>query len=122
MRKCFLSKLNFRFYVKSKTDLITSRKCNPHLRYYKIDLSFSIKLQEINLKVCEELNFLFEVRYVKIMNVAIHSFPETLSKADKWRHYVPYAFMHTTAYKHTEHLQHASVNLVLDSDKAQFYY
>ena len=30
------------------------RKCNVHLQYYKIDLSFSIKLQQINLYVCEE--------------------------------------------------------------------
>ena len=29
-------------------------KYNSHLQYYKIDLSFSIKLQEINLYLCEE--------------------------------------------------------------------
>ena len=49
-----LSKLNFLFYLKSKTNLVTLRKCNSLLQYYKIDLSFSIKLQEINLNVCEE--------------------------------------------------------------------
>ena len=30
------------------------RKSNSHLQYYKIDMSFSIKSQEINLYVCEE--------------------------------------------------------------------
>ena len=30
------------------------RKFNLHLQYYKNDLSFSIKLQEINFNVCEE--------------------------------------------------------------------
>ena len=30
------------------------RKCNLHLQYYKIDLSYSIKLQEINLNICQE--------------------------------------------------------------------
>ena len=30
------------------------RKCNLHLQYYKINSSFSIKLQEIILNVCEE--------------------------------------------------------------------
>ena len=49
-----LSKLNFLFHLKSKTKLVTLRKCNLHLQYYKIDLSFNIKLQEINLNVCEE--------------------------------------------------------------------
>ena len=49
-----LSKLNFHFYLKSKTNLLTLRKCNSHLQYYKIDSSFSIKLQKINLNVCEE--------------------------------------------------------------------
>ena len=49
-----LSKFNFFFHLKSKTNLVTLRKCNSHLQYYKIDLSFSIKLQEINLYVCEE--------------------------------------------------------------------
>ena len=44
-----LSKLNFLFHLKSKTNLVTLRKCYSHLQYYKIDLSFSIKLQEINL-------------------------------------------------------------------------
>ena len=57
MRMCSLRpiesyKLNFLFHLKSKTNLVTSRKCNLH--NYKIDLSFRIKLQEINLNVCEE--------------------------------------------------------------------
>ena len=41
-------------YLESKRNLVTLRKCNSHLQYYKIDLSFRIKLQEINLYVCEE--------------------------------------------------------------------
>ena len=45
-----LSKLNFYFHLKSRENLITLRKCNSHLQYYKTDLSFSIKLQEINQK------------------------------------------------------------------------
>ena len=49
-----LSKLNFFFHSKSKINLITLRKSNSHLQYHKIDLSFSIKLQEINLNLCEE--------------------------------------------------------------------
>ena len=56
-----LSKLNFLFYLESK-NLITFRKCNPHLQYYKIDLSFSTKLQEINLNVCEEYKTESETR------------------------------------------------------------
>ena len=44
-----LSKLNFLFQLKSKKNWVTLRKCNSHLQYYKIDLSFSIELQEINL-------------------------------------------------------------------------
>ena len=43
-----LVKLNFLFHLKSKINLVTLRKFNSHLQYYKIDLSFSIKLQEIN--------------------------------------------------------------------------
>ena len=50
------SKLNFLLPLKSKTNLVSLRKCNSHSQYYKIDLSFSIKLQEINLNVCEEYN------------------------------------------------------------------
>ena len=49
-----LSKLNFLFYSNSKTNLVTLRKCNSHLQYYKIDLSFNIKKQEINLNLCDE--------------------------------------------------------------------
>ena len=49
-----LRKLNFFFHLKSKTNLVTWRKCNSHLQYYKLDLSFSVKLQEINLNVCDE--------------------------------------------------------------------
>ena len=37
-----LSKLNFLFHLKSK-NLITFWKCNSHLQYYKINLSFRIK-------------------------------------------------------------------------------
>ena len=48
------SKLNFLFHLKSKTNLVTLKKFNLHLKYYKLDSSFSIKLQEINLNVCEE--------------------------------------------------------------------
>ena len=49
-----LSKLNFLFHLKSKTNLVTLKKCNSHLQYYKVDLSFIIKIQEINLNVCKE--------------------------------------------------------------------
>ena len=49
-----LSKLNFLFHLKSKTNLVTLRKCNSHPQYYKLDFCFSIKLQEINLNLCEE--------------------------------------------------------------------
>ena len=38
-----LNKLSFVFHLKSKTNLVTLRKCNSHLKYYKIDSSFSIK-------------------------------------------------------------------------------
>ena len=47
-RVCFLS------HLESKTNLVTLRNCNLYLRYYKIDLGLSIKLQEINLNLCEE--------------------------------------------------------------------
>ena len=46
-----LSILIFLFYLKSKTNLVTLKKFYSHLQYYKIDLIFSIKLQEINLNV-----------------------------------------------------------------------
>ena len=52
--------MNFFFHLKSKTNLETLRKCNSHLQYYKIDLSFSIKLQEINYNVCEKLHLELE--------------------------------------------------------------
>ena len=42
-----LSKFNFLFHLKTK-NLVILKKCNSHLQYYKIDLSFSIKLQKIN--------------------------------------------------------------------------
>ena len=42
-------KFHFLTKISVKTCLL-----NSHLQYYKIDLSFSIKLQEINLYVCEE--------------------------------------------------------------------
>ena len=44
-----LSKFNFLFHLKLITNLVTLNKWNSHLQYYKIDFSFSIKLQEINL-------------------------------------------------------------------------
>ena len=49
-----LSKLNFLFDLKSQINLVTLRKFNSYLQYYKIDLSFSIKLHERKLNVCEE--------------------------------------------------------------------
>ena len=59
MRMCSLSdrafsKLNFLFHLISKTNLVTLRKCNLHLQYYRIDSSFSIRLDKINLNVCDE--------------------------------------------------------------------
>ena len=47
-----LSKLNFLFHLKSKANLVTLQKSNSHLQYYKIDLSFSIKLREIICSRC----------------------------------------------------------------------
>ena len=38
------------------------REFNSHLQYYKIDSSFSIELQEINLNICEERMTEHEVR------------------------------------------------------------
>ena len=38
---------------KSKTNLVTFRKCNSHLQYYKIDLSFSI-LQKNKLETLSQ--------------------------------------------------------------------
>ena len=32
-----ISKFNLIFHLKSKTNLVTLRKCNSHLQYYKID-------------------------------------------------------------------------------------
>ena len=52
MRICSLSKLNFLFHLNHKKNLVILRKCNSHLQYYKIDLSFSSKLQEKNLYLC----------------------------------------------------------------------
>ena len=49
-----LSKLNCLFNLKSETNLITLRKFNSYLEYNEIDSSFSIKLQEMNLNVCEK--------------------------------------------------------------------
>ena len=49
-----LGKLNLLFHLKSKTNSVTLRTFNSNLQYYKIDLSFCIILQEINLNVCEE--------------------------------------------------------------------
>ena len=40
--------------VAHKINLATLSKCKSRIQYYKIDLSFSIKLQEINLNVCNE--------------------------------------------------------------------
>ena len=46
-----LNRLNFLFNLKPKTNLVTLKKRNSHLQYYKIDLSFSINLQKIKLYV-----------------------------------------------------------------------
>ena len=54
IRMCSLSRFNFLFHLKSKTNLVILRICDSYLQYYKIDLCFSIKLQKINLYVCEE--------------------------------------------------------------------
>ena len=40
-----LTKFNFLFHWKSKTNLVTLRKYNSRLQYNKIDSSFTIKLQ-----------------------------------------------------------------------------
>ena len=66
-----LSKLNFLFYLKSKTNLITLGKCNLHPQYYKIDLSFSIKLEEIKLNVCDEYKTEREVRRTNLLMLSI---------------------------------------------------
>ena len=50
------------FHLKSKTNLATLRKCNSHLQYYEIDFNLSMKLQEINLYVCEEYKIEHEAR------------------------------------------------------------
>ena len=57
-----LSKLYFSFHLKSKRNLVTLEKFNSDLQYYKIELSFSIKLQEINLNVGVEHETKREVR------------------------------------------------------------
>ena len=49
-----LSKLHFFFHLKSKTNLVSLKKFNSYLQYNKIDFSFNIKLQAINLSVCDE--------------------------------------------------------------------
>ena len=49
-----LNKFNFLFHSKSRTSLVTLTKCNSQLQYYEIDLSFTLKVQEINSYVCEE--------------------------------------------------------------------
>ena len=72
MRMCSLrlikpSKLNFLFHLKSK-NLVTLWKCNSYLQYYKIDLSFSIKLQEINLYVYKEYKTEREARQLNIFH------------------------------------------------------
>ena len=60
-------KIDFLFHLKSKTNLVTLRKCYSHLKYYKIDLNFSMKLQEINLYVCEEYKTEREARHSDIL-------------------------------------------------------
>ena len=50
-----LSKLSFLLHLELKINLVTSRKYTSHLHCYEIDLSFSIKLQEINLHYRSEL-------------------------------------------------------------------
>ena len=42
-----LTKFNFLFNLKQKKNVVTLRKCNLHLQYYKIDLRFSIKLLDL---------------------------------------------------------------------------
>ena len=44
----------FLFHLESNKSLVTLRKFNLYLQYYEIDLSFSIKLEKMNLNVCEE--------------------------------------------------------------------
>ena len=48
--------MNFLFHLKSKTNLVTLRKCNSHLQYYKIDLSkyFTFSSYEKVLVLCEK--------------------------------------------------------------------
>ena len=60
-----LSKLNFLFHLKSK-NLVTLWKCYSHLKYYKIDLNYSIKLQKIKLYVSEEYKTEREARCLNI--------------------------------------------------------
>ena len=53
----------FRFdFKKYESNLVTLKKCNTHLQYYKIDVSFSIKLQEIISNACEEFKTEREAR------------------------------------------------------------
>ena len=49
-------------HLESKTNLVTLRKCNSYLQYYKIDFSFNIKLQETNLNISQEYNTEREAR------------------------------------------------------------
>ena len=52
-----LSKLTFLSNLKLRTNSVTLEKCNSHLQYDKMDLRFSIKLQEINLNQFVILSF-----------------------------------------------------------------
>ena len=58
--------IHFTFHLKPKTNLLTLRKCYLYLQYYKIDLSFSIKLQELNLNLCKEYKTEREARDEKV--------------------------------------------------------
>ena len=51
-----LSKVNFLFHLKYKTNLVALRKYIYHLQYFKLTC-FSIKLQEIVFNACEEYEF-----------------------------------------------------------------
>ena len=53
-----LCKLNFPFHLKSKTNLVTLRKCNSNLQYYKISLLSQLLLKSKSLLSREmKINF-----------------------------------------------------------------
>ena len=68
-----LSKWNFLFHLKSKRNLVTLVKRNSHVQHYKIDLSFSIKLEKITsimsyLSALIHLNT-FKFRYALVLTM-----------------------------------------------------